>query len=431
VGGSAAHPALRRCIGIPPAQFATDTWSRRPLLSTSAELPGGFEDLLTLDDVDELVSRRGVRTPFLRIAKDGQVVDAARFTRSGGAGAQIADQVSDDRVLELFAEGCTLVLQGLHRLWPPLVDFAAAMATDLGHPVQVNAYITPAQSQGFSAHYDVHDVFVLQLAGTKRWVIYPPVHTDPLRTQPWTDRRTDVAHAAEGLPDIDAVLKPGDALYLPRGWLHSATAAGEVSAHLTVGIHSLTRFTIVEALLAQAAEDPALRRSLPMGVDPTDAASMEAEIRATIAGLGAVLEGVDAARVADRVRRQLWTAVRPAPLSPIAQAAAAAQLTAASSIRVRAHLRHTVEVLPDEVAVAVADRRVAFPVAAGAAVRRALAGSVVLVGELPDLAPEDQLILARRLLHEGLAVAEEVPARQPPGDPVHEAGDRLRSDSLE
>ncbi len=427
MGGAAAHPALRRCIGLLPEQFAADYWSRRPLLSPSAELPGGFEDLLTLDDVDELVSRRGLRTPFLRIAKNGEVVAAARFTGSGGAGAQIADQVSDDRVLELFADGATLVLQGLHRLWPPLIDFAAALVSDLGHPVQINAYVTPAQSQGFSAHYDVHDVFVLQLAGTKRWMIHPPVLTDPLRTQPWTDRRTDVAGAAEGPPQIDAVLKPGDALYLPRGWLHSAVAQGEVSGHLTVGVHTMTRYAFVEALLEQAADDPALRRSLPFGVDASDAASMDVEISATVERLSAALAGFDTARAADRVRRQLWSATRPAPLSPIAQVAAAAQLTAATSIRRRAHLRHTVQVGPDRVTIAVTNRTVVFPAGTGPAVARALAGPPVLVSELPDLGVDEQLLVARRLLHEGLVVADQPLGQQPPGDrepaePTHVLG---------
>ena len=61
-----------------------------------------------LDTVDELLSRRGLRTPFLRVAKDGKVVDASRFTRSGGAGAEIADQLADDKLLGLFVDGSTL-----------------------------------------------------------------------------------------------------------------------------------------------------------------------------------------------------------------------------------------------------------------------------------------------------------------------------------
>src|SRR4029450_9534097 len=86
---------------------------------------------------------RGLRTPFLRIAKDGAVVDPKRFTTSGGAGAEIADQVSSDAVLRLFAEGSTVVLQGLHRLWPPLIEFADQLAADLGHPTPGKASVTP------------------------------------------------------------------------------------------------------------------------------------------------------------------------------------------------------------------------------------------------------------------------------------------------
>ena len=35
--------------------------------------------------------------------------------------------------------------------------------------MQINAYITPPENQGFAAHYDTHDVFVLQVSGSKRW----------------------------------------------------------------------------------------------------------------------------------------------------------------------------------------------------------------------------------------------------------------------
>jgi hypothetical protein len=51
------------------------------------------------------------------------VLPASSFTRSGGTGASVADQVADDKVLEQIAGGATLVLQALHRTWPPLVTF--------------------------------------------------------------------------------------------------------------------------------------------------------------------------------------------------------------------------------------------------------------------------------------------------------------------
>ncbi|MFJ6956406.1 AlkA N-terminal domain-containing protein, partial [Micromonospora aurantiaca (nom. illeg.)] len=264
-----ATEALARCVAVEPAKFAADHWGRSPLLSRAAELPNpdGFTDLLSPADADELLSRRGLRTPFLRVAKDGQLVPAARFTGGGGAGAEIGDQVLDEKVLALYADGATLVLQGLHRTWPAIVDFARDLGTALAQPLQVNAYLTPAGSQGFATHYDTHDVFVLQVDGRKHWRIHPPVLADPLERQPWGGRADEVSATAEGRPELDVVLEPGDALYLPRGWLHSAQAQESSSLHLTVGIRALTRYAVVEELLALAAEDARLRASLPFGLD--------------------------------------------------------------------------------------------------------------------------------------------------------------------
>ena len=134
------------------------------------------------------------------------------------------DQVDSAKVLAQFAAGATIVLQGLHRLWPPLIDFVRQAVDELGHPVQANAYITPPTNRGFDPHYDVHDVFVLQAAGQKRWIVHEPVHVHPLPSQPWTQYREAIAERVTGDPVIDTVLSEGDALYLPRGWIHSAQA---------------------------------------------------------------------------------------------------------------------------------------------------------------------------------------------------------------
>ena len=88
--------ALARCVAD-SAGVAT-AGGRRPLLASAADLPSPFDDLLDLDGVDELLSRRGLRTPFLRMAKDGAVVESYRFTRPGGVGAAIGDQVDDTAV---------------------------------------------------------------------------------------------------------------------------------------------------------------------------------------------------------------------------------------------------------------------------------------------------------------------------------------------
>ncbi|MCX6464766.1 MAG: cupin-like domain-containing protein [Pseudonocardiales bacterium] len=395
-------PALGRVA--PDPAFAEEHWGRAPLLTRGADA-NGFRDLLDLDGVDDLLSRRGLRTPFLRVARNGAVVDSSAFTGPGGVGAEIGDQVRDDRVAALFAEGSTVVLQALHRTWPAVIDLCTALAADLGHPVQANAYITPPASRGFSAHYDVHDVFVLQLAGRKHWTVHAPVHDDPLRDQPWNDHAGAVAaRVRDDGPALDVVLEPGDALYLPRGWLHAATALGEVSAHLTVGVHVVTRHALVEALTALVADDPALRASLPLGLDVADPDALAPHVDAVRDALVAALARVPADAVARRVRRRVWAGNRPEPVRPIAHTAFTDGLAEGDVVRRRTGLGHRLLDRGEHVVLVLPDREITLPSATGEAVRALLGGEPLAVGSLPGMDTADQVVLVRRLLREGVLV---------------------------
>ena len=144
------------------------------------------------------------------------------------------------------------------------------MVDDVGHPVQANAYVTPPGARGFDPHYDVHDVFVLQAAGEKRWTVHEPVHEHPLPSQPWTEHRDAIASRIDDDPVIDTVLSAGDTLYLPRGWVHSARSLDTTSIHMTIGVSALTYLDVVRAVVDTLAMDEEFRKSLPMGIDATD-----------------------------------------------------------------------------------------------------------------------------------------------------------------
>ena len=308
--------------------------------------------------------------------------------------------------------GHTLVLQGLHRVWPALVDFAGQLVTDLGHPVQVNAYVTPTQSQGFSAHYDTHDVFVLQVAGEKRWRIHEPVLPAPLRDQPWTDHRAAVEERATGEPVIDTVLRPGDSLYLPRGYLHAAEALGGVTCHLTVGVHPVTRNDLLRAVVDLVADDVDLRAALPLGVDVSDPADVQPDLDATVAALLARIRSVTAADVSAALATARLGARRPAPLGPLAQAEALRTLSPQTVLAVRPHLDHVLvadDAGTGAVSVVLAGRRIDLDPPSAKAVRALLDGARLPVDELPGLEPDDALTLARRLVREGVVVTDPAP----------------------
>lgn len=392
-----ARPALRRLV-VDPVGFAADTWARAPLLTRAGDLPQAFDDLFGEAAVDDLVSTRGLRTPFLRVAQDGTTLPTRSFTSGGGVGAGIVDQLDDTRLTSLFADGATLVLQALHRTWPPVVAFAQQLTADLGHPVQVNAYVTPPQSRGFDDHYDVHDVFVLQVSGAKRWRIHAPVHEAPLRDQPWSDRREAVAAEADRECLIDEVLQPGDVLYLPRGTLHAATALGDVSTHLTFGVHTWNRHHLAEeavaAALAAVAADPDVRTSLPLGVDVADPDDLHAHAELVRDRLLSALRAVPTETLAAALGRRDDTSGRAAPVGPLAQLRLAQALHDGTLLELRGHLLARVDanrLRGRAVDVDVAD-------ADPEALRTLLDGTAVAAGRLG-------LDAARRLVEAGAVVA--------------------------
>jgi bifunctional lysine-specific demethylase and histidyl-hydroxylase NO66 len=399
----AAGSVIARLIAVDRDQFASRYWGREPLLSPAADLSGGFAELLDANAIDELVSKRGLRTPFLRVAKDGTTLADKAFTAPGGVGAGVSDQVSDDRLVRLFSDGSTLVLQALHRVWPPVLEFCQQLAAELGHPVQANAYVTPPQNQGFSAHYDVHDVFVLQVEGEKQWRIHRPVLDSPLRDQPWNDRKADVERMAQEPALMEAVLRPGDCLYLPRGYLHSATALDGVSIHLTLGVHVWTRFALAEQLIDQAlqslADKPVMRTSLPLGVDVANAGEIRTDVELVTEYLADALAQADLDQMIESLLRRARRNQRAGPVGPLKQLRDADAITVDTQIVLRRYLIASIDHTRSGILVRSRAGDLAITENDVAPLKTLLTTGAATAGELG-------LELARRLLFAGLVSVE-------------------------
>src|ERR671919_1598216 len=133
--------ALGRCVDDPDG-FLTTTFGAAPCLRRGG---GSFDDLLSLDDVDRALTGSGLRQPAFRLVRDGEPIDPSSYTRPARTGnRRFSDLIDPGRVLDLFAGGATVVLQSLHRWWPPLARLCRDLELALGHQLQVNAYLTPA-----------------------------------------------------------------------------------------------------------------------------------------------------------------------------------------------------------------------------------------------------------------------------------------------
>ena len=153
--------------------FLAKVWASRVHLHRAD--PDDLVGLLSLADADRLLTSSAIRTPSIRLAKDGAIVPESAYTRGATVtGRPLTGLVDARKALALFDDGATVVFQAVHRYWPPLTELVAELELELGHPCQVNAYLTPPGSQGFAVHSDSHDVFVFQTAGSKQWEVHGP-----------------------------------------------------------------------------------------------------------------------------------------------------------------------------------------------------------------------------------------------------------------
>ena len=334
---------------------------------------------------------------------DGAVIDPAEWTATARTGSmRIDDLVDPGRVLDLFASGSTIVLQSLHRWWPPLARFCQELELGIGHHVQVNAYLTPAGAAGLSPHHDTHDVFVMQVTGSKHWLVREPMVAAPLGRH--RSNHSEAAHQ----PVIDEMdLGAGDSLYLPRGYIHSATAQEAVSLHLTIGILATTAHDVLRQLVDRAAEVPSFRRTLPTGVACQGEVG-ERVVNELIGELIDWLATVDEHDVADELRGRFWTRRRPLLEGHLLELTALDDLDDRSVVRRRPTVTCLLSAGPGELEVVLGDRRLHLPAGLTEAVQLLVDGEPHAVAELSDrLDGTSRLVLVRRLMREGVLLRVE------------------------
>lgn len=255
--------ALARCIEpVEVEEFLAGSWEQRPLVVRRDD-PGRFDDLLSREDAERLLTSTALRDPAFRLVRAGDRIDPRSYTEDlGWTPEPFTGTIDVARVSAEFEAGATVVLQALHHSWYPLAVFCRELEATLGHPVQANAYYTPRSAQGLAVHHDTHDVFVLQIAGEKRWLVSEPRLELPLPGQKYRPSLGE-----PGAPVEDVTLRPGDTLYMPRGWLHEGLTSDSDSLHLTIGVKLYTWLDAMRAALEECADEVELRRSVEGGGD--------------------------------------------------------------------------------------------------------------------------------------------------------------------
>ena len=212
--------ALAELLGaaLTPERFLSEHFDRQSVLLQRKARARPLDDApLTLDEMDELL---------VRASLPGSPGELLIF--------QDLKHVTEYATPHLaYASGASLIINRVDKLWPRVHELCVRLARDFRYAYG-NVYLTPPGSQTVPPHSDDHDVFIVQLHGTKHWLVWPAVH--PLaQHRPFADEQAgkDGRRLPDdgtsrltlenlGPPELDVLLRPGDVLYIPRGVVHVA-----------------------------------------------------------------------------------------------------------------------------------------------------------------------------------------------------------------
>jgi ribosomal protein L16 Arg81 hydroxylase len=245
-------------------EFFQHNWMKKAV-AIASKGQKKFSHLFSWEKLTDLLNFHQLKYPDLRLALDGKVLNES----------------DNDNLIKWCQEGATLIVDQVHKLMPEIAAFTSEIRYDIGYNTQINAYGSWPGKQGFSSHYDTHEVFILQIEGRKQWYVF----TDTIK-YPLPDQKSTAFSPPETEPYLSCILNPGDVLYIPRGHWHYAIALDEPSLHLTLGVHCKTGIDLLEWFVNELRQQETWRQSLPL---PVEAEAAKAHINSLIQDLSRYL----------------------------------------------------------------------------------------------------------------------------------------------
>ncbi|MFF3693035.1 JmjC domain-containing protein [Streptomyces sp. NPDC002221] len=221
---------LDRLLGEPGA-FFEQCRQGRPHVFTPPCLP---QEVPTLRELTGALGGALMRTPYVELLRDGELVPAGEFGAAAGCADGPGEGFADpERIMHLLAEGATLLLPRLGRWNASVGALTALLSQDLGRETEAFCFATTVGSRGPDVHRDGADILVVQLAGRKEWTVYEA-------EAPADGTRGPGPVPSPGAPVLHTVIGAGDVLYVPRAAPHTASGDDGLSVHLALAIGDTT-----------------------------------------------------------------------------------------------------------------------------------------------------------------------------------------------
>ena len=245
---------------LPFERFMTEYFGKAPV---HIPAPPGGKRLIGWDRLNQLLAIRSHWSEGnIKLIMNSRPVMADFYIEEADTLAGRVRRADPAKVDVFLSMGASLVGNSLEEIAPEVQAVTAMLGEQFGARAGANVYCSFGGVQAFASHCDLHEVFALQCEGEKVWKIYRNRALAPVVPLAGDDAQS-LIDRAKGDVLIEARMKPGDLLYIPRGYYHDALAEAGTSLHLSFGVAPLTGRALFSLLDQLAIEDEAFRQYLP------------------------------------------------------------------------------------------------------------------------------------------------------------------------
>ena len=358
-----------------------------------------YKNVLTSEEIGNYLDRDDIFYPSVRVVKQGKELPLSSYSINDvSIGHQKKNGLIDtERMMAHFNNNATIVIQSGHRYFEGVAEVTKNLSEVFKSPVQANLYITPVKSVGFNPHWDTHDVFVLQIAGTKTWHLYDFEKYLPVKAQPFKGQKL------KSQLSKTIQLQPGDLLYVPRGYVHDAVADDGMSAHITVGVLSYTWERFFRDAMGQLKNNESFRKSVPLY-----AADFDAQLSTKIEEFKSHVQRLDFSKVTDSLHKE-HEQKQPQPFKNYFKSVTnLSGLTETTKLSVNKALFFRLMELGNEMVLSFKNKAIHFPLYVNKSLEYITAEKQFTIKDLPEnLSGKGKMVLIKRLIKEGFLYIEE------------------------
>lgn len=244
---------------VPLNHFLNNNWNQKYLHIKGKE--DDYEEILNWKKFNSILNNRDL-SPHLRYFYNGtpilpQSLNNGRRTRNG------TPQIDMNEALKFNEAGATTIIQHFQTMDSGMENLVLELSKYFPEAININAYYSSSNIQGFDLHTDPHETFVLQIEGKKKWILLNEPTILPLKSQ--------LLKTSKGVDPTNKktiTLEKGDFLYLPRGVWHKALAL-EPSLHLTISLKCKINYDFVKNFTEGLIKKKYFRENLRSYSDPS------------------------------------------------------------------------------------------------------------------------------------------------------------------